>query len=319
MALGAFEGLFVDEQRHIAVQGSVEHTDQQREGVDLVLANRCVMAQQRGAGDAAGAGAEHVHVLAAGDRGDHIDRFLERFDVSRQAPLTLLLGRIAPADDEGLHVAAQAEPRQAFLRAEVENVEFVDLRWHHQQRALVHLFGGGLVLDQLQHVVAKHHGTFGHGQGLADFECAHVDLARHAAVVYQVLGQMREAVEQAFTAGLEETFDRCRVGRRVGRGEGLGHEVDYEVPAADVFSRQVAVIDPVVEFLAPRQVGLQITFVERVLAPGRIGKATVIAIRKKLGFAEQYVLEFKTEMGDMPGAMDRLFDGLPEHHASRSQ
>ena len=91
------------------------------------------------------------------------------------------------------------------------------------------------------------------------------------------------------------------------------------MPAADVFGRQVAVVDPVVEFLAPRQVGLQITFVERVLAPGRIGEATVIACRLKLGFAEQHVLQFKAEMGDMLGTVNRLFDGLPEHHSSRRQ
>ncbi|MNG14791.1 hypothetical protein D3C84_985760 [compost metagenome] len=91
------------------------------------------------------------------------------------------------------------------------------------------------------------------------------------------------------------------------------------MPAADVLGRQVAVVDPVVEFLAPRQVGLQITFVERVLAPGRIREATVIAGRQQLGFAEQHVLEFKAEMSDMPGAVYRLLDGLPEHHSSRSQ
>ncbi|MCY1266320.1 hypothetical protein D9M70_147280 [compost metagenome] len=311
--------MLVDEQGHVAVQGGVEHADQQGQGVDLVLADCRVVAQQRGAGDAAGAGTEHVHVFAAGDGGDHINRFLERFDVGRQAPLALLLGRVAPADDEGLHVVAQAESRQALFRAQVENVELVDLRRYHQQWAFMHLLGDRLVLDQLQHVVAKDHRALGHTKGLADLECTHVDLARHAAVMHQVLGQVREAVEQALATGFEEALDRRRVGRRVGRGEGLGHEVDHEVPAADVLGRQVTVVDPVVEFLAPRQVGLQITFVERVLAPGRIREATVIAGRQQLGFAEQHVLEFKAEMSDMPGAVYRLLDGLPEHHSSRSQ
>ncbi|MNM66232.1 hypothetical protein D3C81_777080 [compost metagenome] len=319
MTLGGLKGLLVDEQGYVAVQGGVQHAHQQGEGIDLVLADRGVVAQQRGAGDAAGAGAEHVQVFAAGDGGDYVDRFLERLDVGRQAPLALFLGRVAPADDEGLHIVAQAEPRQALVRAQVEDVELVDLRRHHQQRTLVDLLGDRFVLDQFQHIVAEHHRAFGHAQALADLERAHVDLARHAAVVHHVLGEMRETVEQAFAAGFEKAFDCRRVGRRVGRGEGFGHQVDHEVPAGDILGPKVTVVDPFVEFLAPRQISLQITFVERVLAPGRIREATVIAGRQQLGFAEQHVLEFKAEMSDMPGAVYRLFDGLPEHHSSRSQ
>ena len=91
------------------------------------------------------------------------------------------------------------------------------------------------------------------------------------------------------------------------------------MPACDVLGREVAFIDPVVKLLAPRQISLQITFVERVLTPGRIEEATVIALRLKLGFSEQHVLEFDAEMGDMPGTVDRLSDGLGQHHSGRAQ
>ncbi|MNO71621.1 hypothetical protein D3C76_625390 [compost metagenome] len=64
---------------------------------------------------------------------------------------------------------------------------------------------------------------------------------------------------------------------------------------------------------------MQITFVERVLAPRRISEATVIACRLQFGFAEQHVLQFEAEMGDVPDTMDRLFDGLFQHHTSRGQ
>jgi hypothetical protein len=77
----------------------------------------------------------------------------------------------------------------------------------------VHLLGDRLVLDQLQHIVAKHHRAFGGAQVLADLERTHVDLARHAAVVHHVLGQVGQAIEQALAAGFEEAFDRRRVGR----------------------------------------------------------------------------------------------------------
>ncbi len=314
MALGGFQGLFVDKQRHLGVQGGVQHTHQQGQGVDLLLAQRRVVAQQGGAGDAARAGAEHVHVFAAGNRRDHIDRFLERLDIGRQAPLALRLGRVAPADDKRLLAIAQAETCQALLRAQVEYIEFVDLRRHHQQWALVHLLGDGLVLDQLQHVIAKHHGAFSGAQGLADFEGAHVDLAGHAAVVHHVFGQVGQAIKQAFAAGFKEALDRRRVGRAVGGGHGFGHQVDHEVAAADVLFRQVTVADPVVQFLAPRQVSLQVTLIERVLAPRRVVEATVIAFGGQCGFAEHHVLQFHAKMRDVFDAVQRLLDGLGQYH-----
>ena len=183
----------------------------------------------------------------------------------------------------------------------------------------MYLFGDGLVLDQLQYIVAKHHRAFAGAQGLADFKGAHVDLAGHTAVVHHVLGQVGKAVEQAFAAGFKEAFDRRRVGRAVGGGHGFGHQVDHEVAAADVLCRQVAVVDPVVKFLAPRQVSLQITFVERVLAPGRVVEATVVALGHQRGFAEHHILQFNAKVGDVLDAVQRLLDGLGQHHLGRGQ
>ncbi|MNF72317.1 hypothetical protein D3C84_542890 [compost metagenome] len=197
-----------------------------------MLADGLVVAEQGYRGDAAGAGAEDVEVLAAGDLEDHVDGFLQGIDVGGETPLALCLGRVAPADDEGLQLAAQAEARQALLRRQVEDVELVDLRRHHQQRALMDALGDGFVLDQFQHVVAEHHGAFGRGEVLADLEGIHVHLAGHAAVVHQVLRQVGEAVQQALAAGLEEAFHGSRVGHAVGGRHGFGHQVDDEMPAA---------------------------------------------------------------------------------------
>ncbi|MNM83477.1 hypothetical protein D3C81_955390 [compost metagenome] len=319
LALGRFERLFVDEQRDLVVHGRVEYADQQGQGIDLVLAKRCIVADQRGAGDAARAGAEYVQILAAGDRQDRIDRFLERIDVGRQAPFALGLGRVAPADDECLLVRAQAEARQAFLRAQVEHIELVDLRRHHQQRAGMHLFGDGPVLDQLQHVVAVHHRAFAGTQVLAHLEGVHVDLAGHAAVVDQVLGQVGQAVEQALATGLEEALDRCRVGQGVGGGHCLGHQVDDELATADVLRGQVAVADPVLKLLAPGQVRLQIATIQWVLAPGRIIETTVVAIWRQAGLAQQHVLQLQAEVRHVLGAVQRLTHGLAQHVTCRAQ
>jgi len=183
----------------------------------------------------------------------------------------------------------------------------------------MHLLGDRLVLDQLQYVIAKHYRAFGGAQALADFKGAHVDLARHAAVMHHVLGQVGQAIEQALAAGFEEALDCRRVGRAVGGGHGFGHQVDHEVAATDVLFRQVAVADPVVQFLAPRQVGLQVAFVQRVLAPGRVVKATVIVFGLQLRFAEHHVLQFNAKMGDVLDAVQRLLDGLGQHHLGRGQ
>lgn len=81
----------------------------------------------------------------------------------------------------------------------------------------MNLLGNRLVLDQFQYVIAKHHGPLGGAQVFANLKRVHVDLARHSAVVHQVLGQVRQTIEQAFTAGFKEPFHGGRVSGRVGR------------------------------------------------------------------------------------------------------
>ncbi|MNY33368.1 hypothetical protein D3C86_1676450 [compost metagenome] len=89
--------------------------------------------------------------------------------------------------------------------------------------------------------------------------------------------------------------------------------------AVGVLFRQVAVFDPVMQFLAPGQVGLQITLVQRILVPGRIDETAVATLGLQLGLAKQDVLQFHAEMRDVFGAVQRLPDGLGEHRACRRQ
>ncbi|MCY1177859.1 hypothetical protein D9M73_181840 [compost metagenome] len=130
---------------------------------------------------------------------------------------------------------------------------------------------------------------------------------------------MRKAIEQALAAGLEEALDCRRVGCAVGRGHGFGHQVDDEVTATDVLVRQVAGIDPVVQFFTPGKVGLQVAAIKRVLAPGRVIEATVVALRLQGRLAEDHVLEFQAEMRDMLGTVQRLANGLAQHHSRRCE
>ncbi|MNO75742.1 hypothetical protein D3C76_667990 [compost metagenome] len=270
------------------------------------------MAEQRDHGDRPGTGAEQVEVVAAGDRQHHVDGFLERLDVGGEAPFALRRGRVAPAHGEGLQAAAHGIADQALFRRQVEHVVLVDLRGHHQQRALVDAFGERLVLDQLQHFVAEHHRALGGGQVAADLEGRLVHLAGHAAVLDQVLDQLREAVQHALAAGIQQALERRRIGQGVGRRQGVGEQADEELAAAGVLLGQVAAGDPLVQRTGPGQVALHVAAVQRVAAPGRVAEALVACLRLQFRAAQQHVLQLAAQCRGIPGAVQRLHQGLAQ-------
>jgi hypothetical protein len=90
--------------------------------------------------------------------------------VGVEVPVALLLGRIAPADLEQLHLAVEDPSRQALLGRQVDAVELVDLRRADDQRPLVDLGRSRRVLDQLEHLVAKDHRARRRGDVLADLD-----------------------------------------------------------------------------------------------------------------------------------------------------
>ncbi|MNR13430.1 hypothetical protein D3C85_1298370 [compost metagenome] len=219
------------------------------------------MTQQRGHGAATGAGSEGVQVGTAGYCKNCVDRFLQGFYVAGKPPFTLCLARIAPTDSEGLDTAVEEKTDQALLRRQIKQVELVDLWRYHQQWTRLHLLGTGLVLDQLQHVVAKHHRTFGDAQIVAHLESRLVHLARHAAVFDQVPDQLRETIQNALAAGFKEALERCRVGQGVGRRHRLGQQANDELTTMSILLAKVAGADPVVHLLTPGQVSLHVATV----------------------------------------------------------
>ncbi|MNM63787.1 hypothetical protein D3C81_751620 [compost metagenome] len=124
---------------------------------------------------------------------------------------------VAPADHEGLQTIFEHVLNEAVGRAQVEDVELVDLRRYHQHRPGVLGFAHRLVLDQFQQFVAKDNGTWGSGQVTTDLERLGIDLARQAVVVAQVIDQVIQASRQAQAAGVEQLFDGCRVEERIAR------------------------------------------------------------------------------------------------------
>ncbi|MNE41764.1 hypothetical protein D3C80_1358520 [compost metagenome] len=87
----------------------------------------------------------------------------------------------------------------------------------------------------------------------------------------------------------------------------------------DVLGGKVAVVDPVVQLLAPRQVGLHVAAIERVLSPGWVIETAIVAGRQQRGFTKEHILQLNAEMGHVLGAVQGLFDGLAHYHSSRGQ
>src|SRR5262249_61894214 len=110
------------------------------------------MPQQDGGRDAAGAGAEEVHVAAARDLGDYVERVQQRLDVGVEPPVALRGGRVPPADDERLEALLDEKLDQAPPRGEIGDVELVHLGRDQEDGTLEDLTGLGTVLEQLQHL-----------------------------------------------------------------------------------------------------------------------------------------------------------------------
>lgn len=89
--------------------------------------------------------------------------------------------------------------------------------------------------------------------------------------------------------------------------------------ATDVLRGEIAATDPVMQFLAPGEVSLQVTAIQRVLAPGRISEAAVIRCWLQGRFAEDHVAEFDAQVCDVLDAVDRLFESLTQNHPGSAQ
>ncbi|MNF82255.1 hypothetical protein D3C84_645570 [compost metagenome] len=162
--------------------------------------------------DAAGAGAPHVHIRAAGDPACYVYSLVEAQRVIGQAPVAVLAGGIAPADDEEIHAAVLNPLDQAFLRRQVDGVVLVDLRRRHHQGPGIDVFGGGRELQQLEHLVAKHHLALGRGDVLANLERRAVDLFRQPTVVQHIVAELAQAPGQAHATGVHQFAQRRRIG-----------------------------------------------------------------------------------------------------------
>ncbi|MCY1418602.1 hypothetical protein D9M71_341650 [compost metagenome] len=319
-ALAGFQRLLVGEQRGRAFHLAVEQADQIGRAGDLAQLPACLqVALQRGHGQAAGAGAHQVDAAAAADRAARLDGLVDGLHIGGKPPFAMSRVRVAPADDEQLDVVLQCVLHEAFFRRQIEDVELVDLRWHHQQWLGVQVLAQRLVLDQLQHLVAEHHCTGRGGQVAADFEGRLVHLAGHAAVVSQVVEQMARALDQAHAAGIEQLLHRQRIGQAVRWRQRIGEQRQQEARAGAVILIQVAFVDPGLQLLLPGQVSLQGAPVDWVEPPGRVLEACVLRVGLQLRIAEQHLAHLLAEGRQVTRAVQRLAHTLQGEQAHGGQ
>ena len=136
------------------------------------------------------------------------DRIERRFD----AELSIIVKsdvavggvRIAPRDHEDGEAFAREIFHQRVLRRQIENVVLHDPGRHDQNRLRMHLFGGRIVLDQLDQFVAEHDLAARRGDGFADDEIAGRDRTkarRHQA--HPVAAEILPAAHEIVAAALE--------------------------------------------------------------------------------------------------------------------
>ena len=102
--------------------------------VDPLVVVVCQVGQHTGGRDPPGAEAEHVGVVASGERAGRVDRSNHGGGVLVEAPMGVLGSGFAPTHDEDLNAAADLVLHEAAARRQVEEVVLVDLWGDHHHR-----------------------------------------------------------------------------------------------------------------------------------------------------------------------------------------
>src|SRR6185436_10114340 len=139
------------EEAHHRRDGEVEQRHAVGDAVDPGVVGGGEMRQGGRHGDAAGAHAERVDVVAAGDVAGDVDGPQVGPGVRVEPPVAVLLAGVAPADGEELDAAADGVLDEAPPRGQVEEVVLVDLRRDHDHRPALHPGGRGGELEDLHH------------------------------------------------------------------------------------------------------------------------------------------------------------------------
>ena len=167
---------------------------------------------------------------------------------------------------------------QALPGGQIHDVVLVDPRGAHEQGDLVGLLGRGLVLDQLDQIVAEHHLAVAGCHVVPQLEGGGVHLAGPAAVVDHVADHVAHPPHYAQAARLGRPAQGGRVGgQEVGGGQGVGHQGGGKAGLGLGGAIQPGSVHHLGQQLALQQVRLQQAVEHGVLLPGRLGEPAVFA------------------------------------------
>jgi hypothetical protein len=240
------------------------------------IAARVHHGQRRGDDGAAHAEPQRIDLVHAADLARHVDRG-DRPERQVVVPGHLRLGlvRVLPRDHEDRVPLLHRVADERVLRLQVEDVELVDARRHHDERPLVDLGCQRLVLDQLHQRVFVHHRALAGGDVASHFEGRLVGLRDLAFL--QVAEQVVDAALQALAAAFQERLLGSGIeGEKVGRRRGLDPLVDRVPDALLGALVRLHRLGHAAHEIGIEQVGARQHRRGGVLLPGRVGKARIL-------------------------------------------
>ena len=224
-----------------------------------------------------------------------------------------------PLIDQPLH--------QRVFRLQVEDIEFIDPCWHHQQRRFEYFLRCRLILDELYQVVLVNDLAFGERKVAAYFKGAfvgHAD-AQLALTTLHILEHVFKPVHKIFTVAVDGGFQHFRIGdEEIGGRKRIDELARIEIN----FARGVRVhagdiLDRMLQPARGQQIGLFHEIEYGVLFPRLVLEAPVLTVRhdhRLLFVAQQAVSGILPQMHVILPKFDLLFpqlDGVA--HQARAQ
>ena len=229
--LAHLKRLLIDHATDLAGVGKIEHRGQVSGARNEILAFRFEHSERSPEQRAAHTEAQRIDLVATGyvmrdaKRLDHAS-----LDIVVPAQMTEIRLYVAPRDHEhGMTFGYRVGDVRVF-RLQIENVELVDARRHHHERALGDRRGGRCVLYELKEFVLVHHRARRGGDVAADFERRFVGLAD--VTLARIFEKIYQAPREALAVGVDCPPDCLGVGRReIGRTACIDELTDRESQA----------------------------------------------------------------------------------------
>ena len=191
---------------------------------------------------------------------------------------------VAPGNHEHRMALLHGIAHKGVLGPQVQDIELVDARRHHDEGPRAHLRRDRAVLDQLHQVVLVNHVARRQGEAGADLEGRFVALPDASPV--RIRDQVRDPPGDALAPGLERLLQRRGVGgREIRRAHGIAPLLHRKPQPVLGPGLQIRALGKIGEKARSQQVGLLQIRVIRVIAPIRGREAAVPRLGRNLKLA----------------------------------